>query len=201
MRDHIRKFNMEVNILMSQFKYIYPTTRYSLFKTYCMSLYGCQLWNFSGKDVELFYTAWRKAIRYLWKLPYTCHSVLLHEICNDLTIEYQLHKRFFKFFYNIYHSKNDVVNLLAKIAYGGSRSAVADSLNYILSKHGIAKLDFKRYRLQDLIGSLYKTSEARSSESQTAYMIRELCQLRDGELVSQLSPTECSIFINYLCTA
>ena len=201
MRDHIRKFNMEVNMVMSQFKHIYPTTRYSLFKTYCMSLYGCQLWNFSGKDVELFYTAWRKAIRYLWKLPYTCHSGLLHKICNDLDIEYQLHKRFFKFFYKIYHSKNDVVNFLAKIAHGGSRSAVADSLNYILSKHGISKLKFHTYSLHDLIESVYTTSEVQYDGCRTAYMIRELCQLRDGELVSQLSPTDCSIFINYLCTA
>ena len=42
-----------------------------LLATYCLDLYGSQLWNYSRHDVQSFYVAWRKTIRRLWKLPNT----------------------------------------------------------------------------------------------------------------------------------
>ena len=199
-RNYIRIFNGEVNVLMSQFKYIYSTTRYNLFKTYCMSLFGCQLWDFSGKEVQLFYTAWRKAIRFLWKLPPRCHNNLLHLVCDDLDIEVQLHKRFLKFFYSLYHSRNTIVCSLAKQVIGGSRSSVCNSLNYILSKYGIPKQNFRSHVLPELLSILRNYHQGTNHLITTANSIREVCEIRDGSLISNLSKTECNELLNYLCT-
>ena len=40
---------------------------YELLKTYCMSSYGCVLWNFGCKNINRFYVTLRKAIRRLCK--------------------------------------------------------------------------------------------------------------------------------------
>ena len=39
--------------------------------TFCMHMYGCELWNLNSSDVENFYIAWRKVKRRIWKLPRT----------------------------------------------------------------------------------------------------------------------------------
>ncbi len=87
-----------------------------------MSVYGCQLWDFSSKVANDFYIAWRKCIRRLVSLPYTTHNRLLHIICNDIPVDLQLHKRFVTFFIKALNSNNTSVKLCAKLAFNGSRS-------------------------------------------------------------------------------
>ena len=47
--------------------------------TFCMDLYGCELWNISSKYTEEMHTAWRIAMRKIWKLHPRTHNNL---ICN-----------------------------------------------------------------------------------------------------------------------
>ena len=75
--------------------------------------YGCQLWNFESKEVHHFYVAWRKAVRKLWRLPYTTHCNLLHTINNSLPIEISLEKRSVKSIWSCVNSENDVVNYIS----------------------------------------------------------------------------------------
>ena len=65
-------------------------TRYKLFKTFCVSVYVSQLWDFKSKQCDRFYTAWLKCIRKLIRMPYQTHSNLLHLICNDLPVDTHL---------------------------------------------------------------------------------------------------------------
>ena len=74
----IHELYQNVNILISQFSHTSMATRYSLFKTFCMSAYGSQLWNFESKDCNKFYTAWRKCICRIFQLPNQTQSYLLH---------------------------------------------------------------------------------------------------------------------------
>ena len=53
-------------------------TKYYLYKVYCMSLYGCQLWHFESRDMNYFYTECCKAIRRLYNVTYNSHCALLH---------------------------------------------------------------------------------------------------------------------------
>ena len=47
--------------------------------TFCMDLYGCELWNISSKYTEAMHTAWRIVMRKIWKLHSRTHNNL---ICN-----------------------------------------------------------------------------------------------------------------------
>ena len=55
MSDCIRDFNINVNMVKSHFKGLPPNIMYNLFKTYCMPLFGCVLWDLSSKYIEKFY--------------------------------------------------------------------------------------------------------------------------------------------------
>jgi hypothetical protein len=65
----ISDFYGRVNVLIAQFKHAFPWIKYKLFKTFCMPLYGVQLWDLSNVAIESFYVAWRKSIRRLFDLP------------------------------------------------------------------------------------------------------------------------------------
>ena len=201
MQEYIRAFNVDVNLLMAQFKHIYSTTRYQLFKTYCMPLYGAQLWDFSGKEVETFFTAWRKAIRHIWKLPYTCHSNLLHIICNDYNIESQMHIRFLKFFHTLSVSKNNVVQFMAKSVYGGSQSVVCKSLNHIFSKYCIKKPpNLIQLDCFSIINRIRQTPNCDEQSLTLGHLIRELCEIRDGAVHCMITRHECVEIINEIST-
>ena len=60
---------MRTNCLLSDFSVTECTTISTLFNTYCMNVYGSPLWEYyDRKSLELFYVAWRKSIRKIWKI-------------------------------------------------------------------------------------------------------------------------------------
>ena len=85
-----------LNVILREFKHCDVSLIYYLFKTYCMSVYGSVLWNFENIDIQRFFTAWRKAVRSIFNLPFKTHCYLLPYICNDTNVDVQLHKRFLK---------------------------------------------------------------------------------------------------------
>ena len=82
----VMKFNIKSNEVFSDFKLLPCYIKSKLLKTFCIDAYECQLWNFESKEVHHFYVAWRKAVRKLWRLPYTTHCNMLHTIDNSLLI-------------------------------------------------------------------------------------------------------------------
>lgn len=119
------------NILMNKFGHCSPDLRYKLFKTYCMSVYGSNLWNYDSNAPSLFHCAWRKCVRKVWNLPFKTHCTLLPAICQDFPIDFQLHKRFHKFFMSCVSSRNEIVSLCARLAVDGSHSDTSNSLSLL----------------------------------------------------------------------
>ena len=63
--------------------------------TYCMHMYGCELWDLSCKYIDEFKVAWRKIKRRVWRLPAQAHNTIVHNLtCN---VDYQLENRMSKF--------------------------------------------------------------------------------------------------------
>ena len=90
----VQKFYSKVglNSVLYDFKDIPCDVKTILLHTYCLDLYGSQLWNYSKHDVNQFYVAWRKTIRRLCKIPNTTHCNLLSSINSSEPILYKLGK-------------------------------------------------------------------------------------------------------------
>ena len=58
------------------FKDIPCAVNAKLLDSYSLDVYGSQLWNYSKHDVDMFFTAGRKSIQRLWKIPNTIHCNL-----------------------------------------------------------------------------------------------------------------------------
>ena len=68
-----------------------------LFKVYCSSFYGCELWDLDNKQLHDFCIAWRKGLRRVWWLPNTTKSDMLAVISDSIPVYDELCFRFLKF--------------------------------------------------------------------------------------------------------
>jgi hypothetical protein len=123
----IRSFNAVNRLFYS----VHHEVKYNLFKCYCMSLYGCTMWDLQSKAVENFYTQWRKCIRILYNLPSRTHNRFLNVINNEIPVNLQLFRRHIKFVQNIFKCNNKVINVCADLALSGSCSTLCNNMNYI----------------------------------------------------------------------
>ena len=94
---NVQKFYCKVNSVLFDFKDTPSDVKSKLMDTYCLDLYGSQLWKYSKNDVNAFHTAWRKIVRQTWKIPSTTHCNLLPSINKSLPIEFLMEKRCAKF--------------------------------------------------------------------------------------------------------
>ena len=65
--DVVRDLTVSLDNLFAMF--IDSSTLSRLFDSYCMNLYGSQLFRYNDiKSMELLYVTWRKSIRKIWKI-------------------------------------------------------------------------------------------------------------------------------------
>ena len=83
---------------------------HKLHSTYCMSLYGCELFNYNSKYFSELYVAWRKVIRKIVKLPMRTHNYIVCGIVESVNII--LDRRIAKYIFNVINSNNITVTSL-----------------------------------------------------------------------------------------
>ena len=104
----VHKFYCRVNSVLCDFKDIPCDGKAKLLASYCLDVYGSQLWNYSKHDVDMFFTARRKSIRRLWEIPNTTHCNLLSSINSSVPIVIDL-EWCAKFIWSCINSDNHVV--------------------------------------------------------------------------------------------
>ncbi len=184
------------NLLLAQFRFANYETRYTLFKSYCMSLYGYQLLDISKPYIEDLFVAWRKCIRSILCLPYRTHSDLLPEIINDVSIQVQLEKRLVKFIHGIMKSSNKFVELTYRLFLSGSASPIGKGLTVLCAKY-----HWDRYSMPHLNQLLENIVGERIQIGRVGAQIRELINMREDNNNNFLSRGEINDVLHFLCTS
>ena len=195
----VSDFNRRFNVLQSSFKHIDVSVKYVLFKTHCMPLFGCQLWDFSSSDCHKYYTAWRKSIRRLCAVNYRTHNHLLHYMCHDIPVDAQLHKRFLKFFHTAVNSSNVYTSLCARLALDGSNSSVSNSLTFITNKYKLAKYQLTSLSVYKVLNHVMPVNNV--THASTAGAILDFIQLRDDSSINVEDKFGVNDILLELCTS
>ena len=165
-----------------------------LISTYCMDLYGSQLWNYGTGYPEIFYVAWRNVARLIWKLPFRTHCNLLHTINNCYPIEFILEKRCIKFLHSCLSSDNLVISNVAKSSCDNCYSTFGDDVRYFSHKYNIASKKWME-PFTDLLPCLFDHMHRSTPDLPVA--IRELALCRDDNSTFLLTSVEMSQIIEY----
>ncbi len=65
----VEYFNQQSNIFLAYFKHANSNIRNALFQNYSTSFYASQILSLFGNCMEDIYTAWRIAMRRVWRVP------------------------------------------------------------------------------------------------------------------------------------
>ena len=178
--------------MLHKFRYCNSTVLYKLFKSYCMSLYVSLLWDYEHSSVNIFYTAWRKCIRLLFKIPYNTHCDLLPTICDDLSVEQQMYKRIMKFVKTSICSPSKAVRICMQHAIMGSGSNMSNSINNMCNVIGLDK--------HTILYTSPSHKIFKKVVNINGQIIRECIRIRENELNTNLDNLEIAFIINFLCT-
>ena len=109
----VHHFSGKINSVLYYFKNVPCHVKIQSLSTYCLDLYGSQLWNYSSIDVQSFYVAWPRTIRRLWKLPNTTHCLLLLSINDCILIENILEQGCAQLTWSSLYSTNTIIKTIA----------------------------------------------------------------------------------------
>jgi hypothetical protein len=63
-----RNWKLSLNDALCYFRNLSSFVRYNLFRSYCTSFYGCELWLLDNPHIEDICVAWRKGLRRTWNI-------------------------------------------------------------------------------------------------------------------------------------
>ena len=196
--DGLNIFNSRVNMVRSHFGHTQHEVLYDIFKTYCMPLYGSQLWNYDCKYIDKLYVGWRKAIRKLLHLPYRTHCDMLPYICDDLNVSTQLLHRVVSFIKSASTSQNLMTNMCYNLIMIGSRSNVSNSMSMIS-----AIWNTPRHQITNIKHNLSSVSHDENIAINSS-VIRDMLEFR---FMNKFCPNNCifdkeqiELIIHCLCT-
>ena len=181
--DHaITDINMRLNNVLSEFSHCDSGNLSTIFRTYCMIIYGCQTWRYNSNYLETFYTTWRKAISRVWKIPYITHNKLVHLINKSCSINTVLEKRSIQFIWTLINSPNQLYNQIVKYSLYNCTTIIGENIRYFINKYDISRDDWNS-PINILYNKIYSYSTQHTliDDLCVTTSIRELCGSRDLE--------------------
>ena len=127
------------NLLISDFRVCDSQTLDCLHKTYCMYMYGSELWNLNCNYVDEFRVAWRKIKRRIWRLSNRAHNAIVQNL--SYNIDDQLETRMIKFIHMCLNHDNEVCR---SISYKLSckNSTFSSNYNYLSCNYELSNQDW-----------------------------------------------------------
>ena len=192
----IRDIKVRTNVIINQFKPISWIAKVKVFLSQCSALYGCHLWNLDDNKVKELHTAWNVSCRKVLGIDPRTRTHLISHLMNSMTIENTIMHRMSSFFLNGLNHPNNVVNTFFKNVLVSNSSVMLRNLNTIQNKLKIKYVDLlilKKYEIR-------KYFETNNTESNwRVNMIKELLNIREQQLVCDLTQNEVKELLQYLC--
>ena len=177
--------------------------KYKLFKSFCMPLYGCVLWDYTSKNIERILTSWRKCIRKLLSVTNRTHCQLLPLLVDDIPVESQLYKRVLKFVAGLLCSKNVYNNLCVKLALNGSGSKMCKNINLICNKYEICRYNLgKDYLKQNLcIVNSTSVDKVDSNSFRLSRIVQDMLIMKEEQNFQFFTKSEIDTIIESICVS
>jgi hypothetical protein len=177
----------QVNNLFCFFNKLSLDVRLKLFKAYCTSLYGCELWSLQSSSIDLFSTAWRKALRRLLRLPNDAHSYLLPILTDTLPVFVEICKRSARFIYSCLFSASSFVQKFVRYCItdakynsiiGANALYLCNFFNWTLSNFMLGSVGLQHHIFMD-----FCCDQVSQAQAQNAFFLAELISVREGNMI------------------
>jgi len=134
--NRCEKFILQINSVLCTFNQLDAIVKTELLKSYCLSLYGCELWDLSNPALDKSCKSWRSGLKRVWGLPYNCRSAILHIISDTVPLYDLMCKRSIMFTRRCLQSESPLVKSVACYAvYHGRMTSTLGRNIHTCSQH------------------------------------------------------------------
>lgn len=131
------QFIGSVNKMMGNYGHVPLDMLCSLFRTYCCSLYGSELWGCNSDGFMKCVIAWNKAMRRILHVPKCTHRWLLGPLSGQINIVEHLHVKTLRYINICIRHENPVVRLVGNRALVSARSPMGANVAYLKHHYSI----------------------------------------------------------------
>jgi len=200
----------QINDVLCFFGKLDSIVKTRLLYTYCYSLYGSVLWDLNSSEIDRIGSAWRAALRRIWRLPYNAHNNIVSALGGKIPLFEELCCRTLNFHFSCLNSHNNVICNLARytVAEDWAQSPHGRNLRFLCMEFNLPYSN---------VCNLNNNSKTVSMLTETYYrqccdldicrisFIFELIMLRNNMIdfvptAGLLNKDELSDIINELCT-
>jgi len=190
------------------FKTLDMHIKIKLFKSYCSSIYGSELWPLEDDVLQDFCCSWRTVLRRLLNLPFDAHCFLLPILTGTLPVFDKICKRSSRFINSCLRSRYYVVRSVAlhSIVHGKYYSPLGRNIRFRCHRFGWQLLqDFLLgfVSLNDDCFHNFCMNNIPVAQLQIAPLVEELLSLREGfvtfDCCNFLSKSDIIALLNAAC--
>ena len=187
------------NCLSAQFQHAHFETRIQLFASFCLHMYGSELWSVTNEPtvIQSFMVALRKCIRHILKLPPMTHSNLLPALTGIQPANLMILNRCHSLMKLCHQSDNLLVSICLENAINGSRSNVSTSIARLAEINSCRKSDLLLPRCVALAGKIEPEVKAVSEGIKELLVMLQERRYEESDVFS--SREIVVSFLNYLC--
>lgn len=199
--QNIYDLHRRTNAILAHFKNVYFRTKYTIFKSYCMSLYGSPLFEMYGHSIENLFVTWRKCVRKLFGISYRTKSALIPLLCDDYGIKAILHRRFVRFVHSVFNSNDDILPICGKLVLEGSTSTVGCNFNFLCHNYNINRYQLTKLSSHDIIKLLNRIDDRDTSLEMVtrAVNITDLLYMKEYCINTLFTQQELDTLLRYIC--
>lgn len=176
----------QVNNVLCFFSKLKSSIIYKLFHSYCMSMYGCELWLLSNTHIQDLCAMWRKSLRRVWRLPNTTHCYLLPLLSQCLSLEDEISKRSLNFIRECLCNSSRLVSAIANygIYHGRYNSFLGHNALFCARKCNVNLCDVVSGEVNiSHAVNRYSFKPIEEHQMRSVSFLRELILLRDSDLI------------------
>ena len=188
----------KINSLRQEFHSVDPEVQVNILNIYATSFYGSGLWDIFGSGCEGFYTAWNRAVRQIFNLPWTTHRYWIETISDSIHPKVMLCSRYAKFHKSLVTSKKTPVRFLSRLIEHDLRTVFGRTLSNIKSE---CKISSTEELTPLVVKQSMKYSDMPLGECWRTGVLAELLEVRKSQAVlGNFEQKEIDKMIDYLCT-
>jgi hypothetical protein len=196
----------QTNNVLCFFRKLTSYIKYRLFRSYCTSYYGCELWSLTTSNISDFCTAWRRGVRSIWNLPYTTHCYLLPLICQCLPVFDELCRRSINFARSCVSHESKLISQIASycIHFARCKSPMGSNILFCADRYQTNIDGILSGSSNYIVYSHYDRSIV-DVQLRASSFLSELVSIRDSRQSfigsGAFTKAELADIINHICTS
>jgi hypothetical protein len=192
----IADFYARINSIMCCFRFNRDALLF-LFRTCCQSYYAVECCRISCAKFKLLFTAWNKAARRLYRLPYHTHTRFLPTITGIDHASIAIKIRMLRFALRCRESPNDLVASVAKYSCSTRFAILGHNLRVVLNDCNLSSR-FACLRNRDVTVAAMYMRKGFFSETEL-WKVKFILDLLDMNAVSNTDSVILNSLLEYIC--